>query len=95
MQTDNQEFTVAYWRNYFHTELKPKLDKNWHRQLADVEPTLDSLKGANDMRAVSHNKASLVVTKTICYVAERVIKGKNKRRTLTLQQRINRAAKNL
>lgn len=55
------EYTVQFWRKRFE-ELKPQLNRNWHGQLAAFDPSFDSLKGANEMRSVSHKKGSLVVT---------------------------------
>lgn len=87
---EENEYHVLYWRKRFAEEVKPKLKKNWHQQLANFDPSLDSLKGANDMRAVAHRKASLLVTQRICNTAELMLKkmAKPKRRQKSLEERI-------
>ncbi|GAB3969613.1 hypothetical protein GCM10028806_16150 [Spirosoma terrae] len=87
---DYNEYTVGYWRKRF-TELRPQLKRNWHSQLAEFEPALDSLKGANEMRAVSHGKASLVVTQRIVNELEKMLSKKPGRRRInrTPLERLN------
>lgn len=72
------EYTVHFWRKRFE-ELKPQLAKNWHGQLAAFDPSFDSLKGANEMRSVSHKKGSLLVTQKVVSQLEKMLSKKNKR----------------
>lgn len=81
MQTINttseevSEYSVLYWRNRF-AELKgnPNLKRNWFQQLVNFDARFDSLKGSNQMRAVSHNRASLLVTQQVVSAIEQMLK---------------------
>lgn len=87
---EHNEYSVHFWRKKFE-ELKPQLQKNWHGQLVTFDPSFDSLKGANEMRSVSHKKGSLVVTQKVVSQLEKMLskKRKSNRREKSLIERIN------
>jgi hypothetical protein len=87
---EHNEYSVQFWRKKFE-ELKPQLQKNWHGQLVAFDPSFDSLKGANEMRSVSHKKGSLVVTQKVVSQLEKMLSKKPGRRRInrTPLERLN------
>ncbi|MBO0933889.1 hypothetical protein [Fibrella aquatilis] len=90
-ENESNEYTVMYWRVKFK-ELRPKLDREWMKQVGAFEAHFSTADGLNMLLQVQKGRACLANTQRVVQTVERLLdkkesKGK-RRRSLAKRQKL-------